>query len=292
MQTSTPNAAKTALSSLQVEAQRANASISAALQPQQQRNPLEQTTQGQQSQKDGQHPQGPDEVKQLRASEGLGHEERKSEILQKKLTVAIEENVNLQLGIDEAAVREQESRTEIEALKSDHVEVESEFRDGAALYKIMQSIQQSSDAIALAVNKVHFVFPHFDGGQAATTQDLGIPTSATVNNTTLPFSSQPVQHPASNSSLFQSIPKPFETGPNMTPGSSITLPPLFTKVPSSQFGDPQPTLHLEKASPATNVVFVSTPGYCEGVEQSFEEARLKRYMTAQALGGGAVATNF
>lgn len=237
MDSSTANAAETATNKAVAtlnDVQRTSLSVGASLfapqQQQQQTDPFGHTLMEQQSQKPNQTQQSP----ALAISQ---REEHKSDLLQKRLSTAIEENVNLQLELDAAAARELTLRKEIESLKSSHGETDPNYkdlnarynqlqheyqaymeevekdtanraRDNTALYQIMQSIKQSSDSLASAVDKVKFVTSNPDDDQntqlqtASTTPILIGSSSTQTNATTPPSSSQLVPHTASNSSLI------------------------------------------------------------------------------------------
>lgn len=94
------------------------------------------------------------------------------------------------------------------------------------------------------------------------------------------LSGTPTIHPntlgSRSGGLFSSGKGELDGAPSAVKVSSPILP-LFSKLPSSLFGDPEKTFQTDHPLGSSGVFFISTPGNCNGEEQSFEEARLKRY---------------
>ena len=202
-----------------------------------------------------------DEVRHIKLDQD--REAMKHTLLQEELAQLREKYINLRVDLQMAQEKHQ-------AVENEHHQCK-----GQMLKSIEEAIKNLSTALDLSA-----------GGSP----DLGLTTKGVVSGTSLP-PQQSVTNPivgktGGTSGAFQfgipgstggGSPVPtniFSQRPATSTSAGFFHSPSVNTPVASKFGDPQKMVQHEPLGP---VVLISTPGFCNNQEQSFEEARLRRY---------------
>ena len=202
-----------------------------------------------------------DEVRHFKLNQD--REALKHTLLQEELAQVREKNLNLRVDFQTAQEKHQ-------AVESEHYKCK-----GQMLKSIEEAIKNLSTALDLSA-----------GGST----DPGPTTKIVVSGTSLP-PQQSVTNPTvgktggtagafhfgipgstgGGSPVHTNI---FSKSPATSTSTGFLRSPSVNKPVASKFGDPKEMVQPEALG---TMVLISTPGFCNNQEQSFEEARLRRY---------------
>lgn len=201
-----------------------------------------------------------DRIRQFKVDQDPSCQLVKHSLLQEELAQLREKNLDLRVDLQVAQEKHR-------ALKSEHHEYKRQMKKvlGKAIKNLSMGLDVSKEGSGNAGLTTEGVTPH---SSLPPEQSVSCPTAEKTGVTPSAF-----QCSVTGSTGESSLVRTSTFGQLAAPGTSAGFPDSMkiNKPFPSLFGDPK-----EMIQPLGEVL-ISTPGFCHGQEQSFEEARLRRY---------------
>lgn len=204
-----------------------------------------------------------DRIRQLKVNQDPSCQFVKHSLLQEELARLREKNLDLRVDLQVAQEKHQ-------ALESEHHKYKRQMKKvlGKAIKNLSVGLDVSKEGSGNAGLTTEGVTPQ---SSLPPEQSVSCPTAEKTGVTPSAF-----QHSVTGSTGESSLVRTSTFGQLAAPGTSAGFPDSMkiNKPFPSLFGDPEEMIQLLGKD---TFVLISTPGFCHGQEQSFEEARLRRY---------------